>query len=258
MNPYVQEWIWVYSKAKGVAKYVLLAIGRKIEATKRGFETEPLPLEEIAQDTGLADSTVREHIKHLSGPTGELEVVKAPRRGEVHRYKLRRELQLPLIDMAPARVRRRLAAVTSPVSGGEVDSLSPPVGGGVTADSQRRGSAFSSPLGGGAVSGDAMSLEVRTEVPTSKEQEAVADFILWFQVEFQSRRKYEYRIRDRAAVEEKVAWLLATIPVDRLKAMAILMFEAERDSFILDSDYSLHVLHHKATYLEGIAMRRLG
>ena len=141
MNPYVQEWIWVYSKARGVAKYVLLAIGRRIEATKRGFETNPLPVEDIAQDTGLADSTVREHIKTLSAPTGELEVVRGQRRGEVNRYKLRRELQLPLIDMQPARVRRRLAAVTAPDSGGETLADSTPISGGDSAEPQRRESA---------------------------------------------------------------------------------------------------------------------
>lgn len=91
------------------------------------------------------------------------------------------------------------------------------------------------------------------QVPPTPAEQAVAGFLTWFHAEYRTRRGYPYRVK-RAAAERVVAGLLADRSVARLQAMALLMFDAVRDQFILDSDYSLFVLEHKATYLEGIAV----
>lgn len=90
-------------------------------------------------------------------------------------------------------------------------------------------------------------------VPTTTEDTAAADFFEWFCVLYLAKRGYPFRIKREAALTV-IAELLRDRSVDRLQAMALLMFDAVHDAFIVKSDYSLFVLQHKATYLEGIAV----
>jgi hypothetical protein len=96
-----------------------------------------------------------------------------------------------------------------------------------------------------------LSITCTEEVAPSSDEKAASDFVDWFRAEYRRARGVDYQVKADAA--ERVAReLLNGRTVDRLQAMARLMFEAERDRFIRDSDYSLFVLRHKASYLEGI------
>lgn len=252
---YVMEWIWRHSTAKGVVQHVLLRIGRGMRWTPSGFETGPLPTQEIARDTGLADSTVRKQLEALGASDGDIEIVRSNRRGETYRYRLRREQLLPLTDLQPS-VHSRMAAVTAPPRSGE----SPPDGGGDSADwqrSDRRVVAVPVPDSGG-VSGDvSFSSEVRTDVrstTTTYEDQAAVDFLTWFGAAYAAKRGYPYVVK-RSAALAVIIELQRDRSDERLQAMATLMLDAVHDTFIRASDYSLFVLQHKATYLEGIAVK---
>lgn len=250
---YVMEWIWRHSQATGPLRYILLRIGRVMKWTPYGFETGPLPIEEIARDVDMVDSTVRQHIKALGALDGDLEIVRSRRRGETYRYRLRREQRLPLPDIQPA-THRRMAAVSPPESDGEP----PPEFSGDTAEiqrSERRNSAVSAPAVGGGVSGDTFFSEVvRTSVPTtSLEDQAAAGFLEWFCATYQIKLGCAYEVKREPALRV-IGELLHGRSVERLQSMARVMFDAERDTFITDSDYSIYVLKHKATYIERVVV----
>lgn len=253
MNAYVQEWIWRFSRATGVAKYVFLAIGRRTKRNAKGeFETGPLPVDIIANDTGMVDSTVRKHLKALCDGHGEIDIVKDSRRGEVYRYRLRRQLRIPLDADSPATSHRRDSAASPPNSGD-----------GVTAElrrSQRFDSAATAPNGGG-VSGDvSFSSEVRTEVlstSTTYEREA-ADFLEWFCATYLTTRGFPYRVKREAAIAV-VRELMTGRTVERLKAMALVLWSDTVDPWLNDAarpnDRGIFALRHKATYLELLVAR---
>jgi hypothetical protein len=261
---YVAEWIWRHSKATGIARYVLLRIGRVMRWTSAGFETPPVPVEEIARDTHLADSTVRKHLAALGAGDGDLEIVMSTRRGEAYRYRLRREQRLPLPDLAPAPSHRRMAAVTPPGIG----DGSPPNGGGDTAEwrrSHRYDAAVTPPNGGGDSAGDPFSFEVvRTEVlvpsTTTKETaEAAADladdvreFLTWWRAAYPL-----YNRGARTSVDVERDWLIvatlrAVRTLFRLQEMAIVLWlvDVREEPWIADSDRGLRVLRHKADWLD--------
>lgn len=264
MNAYVQEWIWRFSRATGVAKYIFLAIGRRTKRTAKGeFETGPLPVDVLASDTGLVDSTVRKHVKALTDQYGEIDIVRDSRRGETYRYRLRRQLSIPL-DADPAASHRRMAAVSPPNGGGESTAGPSPNRGGDTAESrrsQRRVAAVSSPNLGGGVSTPVLSSEhVRTEVLTSSEvptqvqpaaRAAAEDFLRWWTATFPICNEGAKSTPDADDLDIAVG-LLAHRDADRLKAMAHVMWvvDEREDSFIAGSDRSLRVLRHKADWLD--------
>jgi hypothetical protein len=261
---YVHEWVWRHSKANGTVRYVLLRIARAMRWTPDGFETPPLPVQDIADDTGLVDSTVRRHLEELGAEHGDLEIVRGTRRGETYRYRLRREQLLPLADLRPAPDRRQ-SALRPPTIGGENPPPPPPTTSGDTADperSDRRPSAVTPPAIGADQAGGVLfsrSVQVPSttpteEVPVPTEEGAAAGFVAWFAAEYLVRRGVPYRV-DRVKAEAVARELLRDHPRRRLEAMAVLMFDAVRDSFIVGSDYSLFVLQHKATYLASIAVR---
>lgn len=95
MSGYAQEWVWRYSKARGIAKYVFLALARRI--LKRDATTLPTTIEQLVDVTGLAEKTIRRSIETLEAQD-EIRVIKGHRRGAVHRYQLVRELRLPLVE----------------------------------------------------------------------------------------------------------------------------------------------------------------
>jgi hypothetical protein len=261
VNAYVQEWFWRYAKARGIAKFVLLAIGRRMQFKGGVFETPPLPLDTIVDDTGLVDSTVREHMKVLGAASGELEVVRGARRGEVHRYRLRREVQLPLMDAAPPAVQRRLTAVAPPPLGDEDVEIAPPIYGGDSAETrrpQRRQSAVTSPADGGAQAGGVLSSQdVRTEVPTSSQAEAAAGFIAWFLAEYPMHRNgVRWRIQSLVKTEAAVRELLNGRSIERAQAMAVAMWHDTAEPWLnrQDNDRGIIALVHKSTYLEGVVV----
>lgn len=96
MSTYAQEWVWRHSRATGIVKYVFLAIARRV--LKSRVETAPTTVASLAEITGLGESTVRKSIQALK-QNGEIDVLAAGRRGTVHKYRLVRELKLPLIDV---------------------------------------------------------------------------------------------------------------------------------------------------------------
>jgi len=119
-------------------------------------------------------------------------------------------------------------------------------------DSRRRMTDFSGRRAGGVLFS-----EVRiTEVPTTTDG-AAADFLDWFSATFQAKRGYPYRVKREAALVV-IHDLLRDRSVRRLEAMALWMFAAERDEWIVRSDYSLFVLQHKASYLEGVVVQNDG
>ena len=128
MSNYAQEWVWRYSNARGIAKYVFLAIARRI-FRNGATETPPTSLKNLTEVTGLSLGTVRRSIHELESKHGEIDVLKGNRKGTVHRFRLRRELKLPLMAAdAPADCQRSerslsvIRAITEPVIEGITDS----------------------------------------------------------------------------------------------------------------------------------------
>src|SRR3990167_7052270 len=96
------EWIWRHSKAEGLTRLVLLAIGRAMHWTPNGFETGLLPMKDLVRDAKVEDSTVRKHVGILGASDGDVEVIRSKRKGEHLRIRLRRERLLPLEDIEPS------------------------------------------------------------------------------------------------------------------------------------------------------------
>jgi hypothetical protein len=236
MNAYVQEWIWRYSRAKGLAKYVFLAIGRKTQRTKGGdFETGLLPTEAIAEATGLVESTVRKSIKELEGRHGEIDIIKGKRRGESYRFRLRRQMSIPL-DASPAQSHRRLAAVSPPLNGADVTAVS--------RRSDRCDAAVTAPTGGG-VSADApfSSEEVRTEV--HHHDDAIALHAWWLASFPQHRDGTPTAVTLGEFLPVALELLRLPLTVEQIQAMSVCMW-AVRDvrvhRWIPTTDYGIRVL----------------
>lgn len=250
---YVQEWIWSYSGAKKLVRYVLLAIGRWARRRPSGeYETRPLSVDELKDSTDLGESTIYKAIEELSGPLGELDVIRTAQPGNVRRFRLRRQLSLLMDVDEPTRHRSRVRESPVPRTG---DS-------GTAYGSEPYGVPVPPVPGTGDVSAEAMSSEgVRTEVPTtSLEEQAAEGFLDWFAETFRQKRRCVYSVKRGlalAAIRQMLAERdLPTLDarVRRLQVMALWMFAAERDRWIISSDYSIFVLQHKATYLEGVVV----
>lgn len=100
MNPYIEEWIWRFARVSGLPKYVFLAVGRRMKRTRTGEFQVDVAMKTLVADTGLAYSTVDRGSKEVER-SGDLEIVRPKRRGEKLRYRIRRQLHLPLdVDAA--------------------------------------------------------------------------------------------------------------------------------------------------------------
>lgn len=226
---------------KGGARMVLVAVGARLE--RRRITTSPTSLGALRWLTLLSAEQVRRNLKFLEA-RGK---VKRLTRGKSAVYALP-EMAGPLflvddgdpvkmtdfvIDGLPEEIGRNARKVTGQMTG-----------------FRRRMTDFSGIRAGGLL----LSKDVRTLVPPSTDEQEAAGFSIWFLEEYRTRRGFPYVVnRDAALVV--VANLLKDRSADRLQAMAVLMFEAVHDPFITSSDYSLFVLQHKATYLEGIAVK---
>jgi len=111
---------------------------------------------------------------------------------------------------------------------------------------------------GRSAGGVLFSEDVRTkQVPTTTKDQAAAEFLDWFSAAYLERRGCIYQVRREVGL--RVAGeLLQGRTAERLRVMALWMFAAERDAWILASDYSLHVLQHKQTYLENVVVQNDG
>lgn len=250
LGVYVHEWIWRFSQARGDAKFIFLYIGRFITRSKTGeWETpDPPTFEDIKDATDKSPSTIARSLKQLES-AGDLEVVRG--RGVVPKYRLRRQLDL-LMDLRPPRPpsRGRLTHVTQ--TGVTTVTETAP-------SSQADGPLQSAGRGFGAVAtaADVSSEVVRIEVPTTTEERAAAGFLDWFECTYREKRGNPHLVK-RAAALDAVGRLLRNYPVEQLRTMARWMFAAERDEFIVGSDYSIFVLQHKAMYLADIVKRNKG
>jgi hypothetical protein len=109
---YPQEWVWRHSQARGVVRYVLLAIARFTKHKRGKWETPPLSTKEIAGVTKVSESTVGRAVKELKGTLEELLVFSAGRYGKKNRYALAREMKLPL-DVDPMSHRSERASLST-------------------------------------------------------------------------------------------------------------------------------------------------
>jgi hypothetical protein len=127
VGAFAQEWIWRHSKARRLARFVLLYIGRFVRRVSTGeFETPPLRIEEIAdpkEGTGLSVSTIHRALDDLERGSGEIDVIRPDRKGEAYRYRLRRQMTLPMAVDPPRHLSQR--QMPSVKVTGESPSLSP-------------------------------------------------------------------------------------------------------------------------------------
>ena len=88
----------MFSKARGIVKYVLLGIARRMVLLGNSFGTpRGLPASTLASDLGLHRDTVQGATQAIDTELGdEVEVIKPRRRGEPYRYRLRLQARLPL------------------------------------------------------------------------------------------------------------------------------------------------------------------
>lgn len=277
MNAYVQEWIWRFSRANGIPKFIFLAIGRRFKRTKAGeYITDPLPVEELVQVTGLSQATVRRAIQELEGESGEIVTLRSARRGTVNRYQLRRSLKLPLneADTPHQRSRRAMAALTGSDGEHPAPSLtqndeSPPASSLSLSDHIARREHPRSSLralarvaaSDGVLSADSSSEVVRTEVlGTTAEEPALAAFFEWFLQHFRTHRGVPPPRMNRGRCLSKLRdeLLGGGYAVESWRPMAIRMWAEAQDSFIATSDYSIHVLCARASWLLGRIDRRVG
>lgn len=216
---------------KGSTRLVLLALALRVR--KRFISTTPTSMTTLQRLTFLSDDQVRRCLDVLV----EIGHVQRLKRGKYATYALAK-MAGPLFACDVGE---------NPQDAGFFEPQKTPQDAGIL---NRKMRDFS----GLCPAGDVSSPEVRTRVPTTtKEQAAAADFLDWFCVTYRSKRGYPYRVKSEAALAVILELLCERSP-ERLQAMALLMFDAVRDTFITNSDYSLFVLQHKATYLEGIAV----
>ncbi len=239
---YVQEWIWAYSKAKKLVRYVFLAIGRHARRSRSGeFETPPLSVDAIREATDLGDTAVRECIRMLE-ELGELDVLKETQRGRVQRYRLRRQLDLLMDVSEPTRHRR---AATVPPSRG---------------DGAHHHAATVPPApGDGEVRVVSFSSDVRTEVPvptaTTEEHAAVAAFLAWVRSVFPVYFAGSSTAMGPLQFEAVLELLRSGRTIARLKLMAVALWRipaTDADTWLTKSDRGLLVLKHRADRLDRI------
>lgn len=270
INAYAQEWVWRFSKATGLVKYVFLAIVRFIPRGQ--FQTEPTPIEELIEATGLSDSTIRRATRELED-AGELEVLRQGRRGTIHRYKLMRELQLPL-DIEPGargaassvrqtgdggprhRSDRSLSSV--PQTGGQRSErlVAPFTETGVIGQGDRsdRSVGTVSPV----AETDAPVRTCTSEVVRTEEDhddhhhDALVELHAWWVVEFRQQRGKPTAVTVDEFLVTARQVRAAGYSVDDIKAMARLMWatvDLAVHSWIPTTDYSIKVLYRALDWL---------
>lgn len=229
-------------RVKGGARLVLVAIGARLE--HRRITTSPTSLGELQWLTFMSAEQIRRNVDFLD----EIRKVRRLTRGKNAVYGLP-EMAGPLFavdDGDPVKMTDFIIEELPPQIGQNARKVS-----GRMTGFRRRMTDFA----GRRAEGVLFSSEVRTEdVRTSTTEQAAADFFEWFLVTYVTKRGFPYRVKRDAAIGV-IRQLLRDRTTDRLQAMALLMFDAVHDTFITGSDYSLFILQHKATYLEGIAVQ---
>lgn len=247
---YAQEWVWRFSNATGIPKYMFLAISRHFKRTKAGeLLTPALPLDEIVRSTGMSDATVRRSIEALeTPPDGELEVIRSGRRGTVHRYRLRRNLKLPLMDADPS-----AHIAVRPVTPLTVSGAAPLTLPDVTDPHERcdrSDCAVSSVSGSGVPVQQASFRDVRTQELNNNHHQSEA-YRIWFLAEYPTHHGgVPFRIRDVGKFDAASSELLTDRPLDRVQAMTLEMFAWPKDTWIGRSDHSVFVLRDNCTEIE--------
>lgn len=215
---------------KGSTKLFMLAVAFKILPNQ--YESEPLSLRDFHALTGIRDRQLRASRRILIG-LGELE-----QRGvHVSTYVFPKMLG-PLFATPGGRLQSgktyRVSRQNMPNSAAEIAAQI-----GLNA--------------GGVLSLDPSSTNVRTT--TADEAEAVEVFLDWFIAEYPLQRHGAlYVVTNPVTTEAAARKLLNGRSVVRVQNMARAMFSEKHDRFILDSDYSVHVLEHKAMRLEKTAI----
>lgn len=228
-------------RVKGSSRLVLAALGVRIEYQR--ITTSPTSLGELQWLTFLSAEQLRRILDDLEG----WKKVRRLSRGKNAVYALP-EMAGPLFavdDGDPVKMTDFVIERLPKEIGQHARKVT------------RRMTDFSGRRAGGLL----LSQVPSTEVPTTTAGEAAADFsnqtrefFEWFCGTYIEKRGFPYRVKRDAALAV-IRELLRDRTVERLQAMALLMFDAVHDSFITASDYSLFVLQHKATYLEGIVVR---
>jgi len=222
-------------RVKGSVRLVLVVLGARVEY--RRITTPPTSLDDLWWGTFLSHEQLRRILDFLE----EIGEVRRLRRGKNAVYGLPKmagplfavDTSEPVnmtdfvLDALPKKTRQDARKVTGRMTG------------------------FSGRRAGGVLFPEVPSTQVLT---STTEEQAAAEFLAWFHAAYLQHRGFPYRVK-RAAAERVIRELLKDRSVERLQAMALLMFDAVHDTFITSSDYSLFVLEHKATYLEGIVVR---
>lgn len=216
---------------RGSVKMFMLAVAYKI--LPNYIESEPVSLKEFEQLTGFHDRQLRACRRVLLN-LGELQ-----QGGDrvCPRYVFPKMLG-PLFvtaDALPSGKDRRMNRQNLPHHPAKYAGL------------ERRNA-------GGVLSLDPSTNTVLTTTTRPEEVAAVTAFLDWFIEEYPKHRHGVLYSVDPAVAEAVVSELLAGRSVDRLQAMAREMWAERSDRWILQSDYSLHVLKHRATYLENVVV----
>lgn len=223
-------WKCRHEDVKGSVRLVLLAIALRVK--KNYISTVPTSMATLMRLTFLSDDAVRRCLNTL-----ELA-------GEVRRIRRGKRARYALVKMAGP------LFLETPQDAVFFEEEKTPQDAGISGRKMRGNSGVSA---GGVLLSNSSSTNKLTPT-TDDESTAVEAFLDWFLAEFQRQRGVMYQVKPVVA-EQVVRELLRGRSVERLQAMARLMFDAVNDKFIIGSDYSLHVLKHKATYLEAIAVR---
>jgi len=245
MSSYAQDWVWCHSKAKGLVKFVFLAIARLMG--KNHHTTPPTPVDELVKATGLAHATVRRGISALESE-GEIAVLKANQRGTVHRYKLVIDPQLPLVDLDPRSHDPQCSQGAVPALTQSSDQCSH------RAVPVLTGSTESAPL---SICTDL----VRTEDPSAARPLPAAEaFLTWFRAEYPKHRHGALTTIDWRKDTDAILGLLATgRTVERLQQMAEVMWTMtpREDKFLANAaDRGVKLLCHAADRLDALAVLR--
>lgn len=257
MSSYAQEWVWRYSKAQGIVKYVFLAIARRI-CRKDGIETPPTSIEQIVEKTGLGEKTVRRSLQKLNQTYDEIEILKG-KHGSPHRFRLRRQLKLPVDAEGP-----------SDWSVGPLPPVSETGGRSGQSDQRERSerpARLASPVRVTGASVQQASDSDRTDLSTqdlrtttTSREEAVATEALfaWIRCEYPSHNGGAHFTLEKTAALAVLVELLSHRSAERLQAMLVALWTVtlEEDVWCFESDRSLFALRHAADRLDRIVVAR--
>jgi hypothetical protein len=238
-------WNCRHAAVKGGVRVVLLALAYQVKAGR--ITTKPTSMGRLRWLTFLSEEQIRRIINQLEG----LGLVRRLNRGKNAVYGLPL-MAGPLFAVDPDEPMRMADFVLEPAKKkpGKMTGNRPVENTPAMTGFSGPMTGFSARRAGGVPSSD----RTGTESTATADEQAAADFLTWFEAQYRLTRGHAHDMPRPMALGIVIEMLARRTPA-RLREMAVLMFSAERDAFIVGSDYSLRVLRHKANYLDDIAER---